>query len=115
MWSFEQNTNHKSSPQSRNHHGDVQKNVIPNTLGVTRSIAYRQNRLVNKKTAIIIKMILHLGIKKVLVVGTIKFSCNCLRSIFFRQRILWYFTVHLFVLPFYFYREFNHFSDHVFD
>jgi hypothetical protein len=35
-----QNTNHKSSPQSCNHHGDVRKNVIPNTLGVTKSIAY---------------------------------------------------------------------------
>ena len=41
--------------QSRNHHGDVQKNEIPNTLGVTRSIPYRRNRHVNRKTAIITK------------------------------------------------------------
>jgi hypothetical protein len=44
-----------------NHHGDVQKNVIPNTLGVTWSIAYCQNHLVNRKTAIIVKLILHIG------------------------------------------------------
>ena len=54
IWSFEQNTNHKSSPQLCNHHGNVQKNVIPNTLGVTQSIAYCQNCLVHWKTAIIV-------------------------------------------------------------
>jgi hypothetical protein len=42
-----------------------------------RSIAYRRNRLVNRKTAIVVKMTLHVGIKieiKVFVVRTMKFS-----------------------------------------
>ena len=62
--SFEQNTNHKSSPQSRNHHDDVRKNVILNTLGVMWSIPYRKNCLVNRKTAIIVELTLHVGIKE---------------------------------------------------
>ena len=33
------------------------------THGFTRSIAYRRNRLVNRKTAIVVKMTLHVGIK----------------------------------------------------
>ena len=42
-----------------------------------RSIAYRRNRLVNRKTAIVVKMTLRVGIKieiKVFVVRTMKFS-----------------------------------------
>jgi hypothetical protein len=56
---------HKSqlSPQSRNRHGNVQKNVIPNTLGVTQIITYCQNRLVNRKMSIAVKLILHVRIK----------------------------------------------------
>ena len=51
-------------PQSHNHHGDVRKNVIRNTLGETRSIAYCKNRLVNRKKAIVVELILHVGTKE---------------------------------------------------
>ena len=53
--------NHKPQlyPQHRNHHDEVWKNVIPYALGLTRSIAYLRNCLVNRKTAIIVKMTLH--------------------------------------------------------
>ena len=58
--------NHKPQlyPQHRNHHDEVWKNVIPYALGLTRSIAYLRNCLVNRKTAIIVKMTLHVGIRK---------------------------------------------------
>ena len=49
--SFEQNTNHKLSPQSCN----------PNTLGLTWSIAYHPNRLVNSGTAQRVKKTLQVG------------------------------------------------------
>ncbi len=50
-------------PTTRNHHDEVQKNGIPYAVSLTRSIAYRRNRLVNRKTAIIVNMTLHVGIK----------------------------------------------------
>ena len=58
--------NHKPQlrPQHCNHHDEVQKNVIPYAVGLTRSIGYRWNCLVNRKTAIIVKMTLHVGTRK---------------------------------------------------
>ncbi len=58
--------NHKPQllPQHCNHHDEVRKNGIPYAVGLMRSIGYRQNRLVNRKTAIIVKMTLHVGISK---------------------------------------------------
>ncbi len=55
---------------------------------------YRRNRLVTRKTAIIVKMTLLVGRNKkeikVMVVRTITNSCDCLRSVLLTQRI----TVH---------------------
>ncbi len=42
----------------------MRKNGIPNAVGLTWSIAYRRNHLVNRKTAIVVKMTLHLGIRE---------------------------------------------------
>ncbi len=53
--------NHKPQlgPQHRHHHDEVWKNGISYAVGLMRSIAYRGIRLVNRKTAIVAKMILH--------------------------------------------------------
>jgi hypothetical protein len=40
----------------------MQKNGIPYAVGLMRSIAYRWNHLVNRKTAIIVTMTHHVGI-----------------------------------------------------
>ncbi len=50
-------------PTIMNHRHDVGKYAISNTLGVTQSITYLQNCLVNRKTAIIVKLTIHVGIK----------------------------------------------------
>jgi hypothetical protein len=41
----------------------VQKNGISYALGLMQSIAYRWNGLVNRETAIVVEMTLHVGIK----------------------------------------------------
>jgi hypothetical protein len=51
-------------PQHLHHHDKVRKNGISYAVGLMRSIAYRRIRLVNRKTAIIVKMTLHVGIRK---------------------------------------------------
>jgi hypothetical protein len=58
--------NHKPQlcPQHCNYHDKVQKNVIPYGVGLTRGIGYCPNCLVNRKIAIIVKMTLHVGIRK---------------------------------------------------
>jgi hypothetical protein len=45
------------------HHDKVRKNGIPYALGLTQSIAYRQNFLINKNPYIVVEMTLHVGIK----------------------------------------------------
>jgi hypothetical protein len=61
-----QRANHRPQlcPQRCNHHDEVRKNVIPYGVGLTGSIGYCRNRLANRKTAIIVKMTLHVGIRK---------------------------------------------------
>ena len=58
--------NHKPQlcPQHCNHHDEVWKNVIPYRVGLMRSIGYQRICLVNRKTAIIVKMTFHVGIRK---------------------------------------------------
>jgi hypothetical protein len=46
-----------------NHHDEVRKNGIRYALGLTRSIAYRRNCLVNRNPDIVVEMTLHVGIK----------------------------------------------------
>ncbi len=50
-------------PQHRHHHDEVWKNGISYAVGLMRSIAYCRIRLVNRKTAIVAKMTLHVGIR----------------------------------------------------
>jgi len=45
-----------------NHHNEVRKNVILYALDLRWSITYHQSCLVNRKTAIVINMSLHVGI-----------------------------------------------------
>ena len=61
---------HNHKPQTttepttqHNHHDEVWKNGIPYALGLTRSIAHRQNCLVNRNLDIVVEMTLHVGIK----------------------------------------------------
>jgi hypothetical protein len=65
LMQWHKTTNHNSAHNTygNNHHDEVRENGIPYALGLTRSIAYRRNRLVNRKTAIIVSMTLHVGIK----------------------------------------------------
>jgi hypothetical protein len=46
-----------------NHHDEVRKNGIRYALGLTRSIAYRRNCLVNRNPDIVVEMTLHVGVK----------------------------------------------------
>ncbi len=57
-----QRTNHKPKLclQHCNHHDKMRKNVIPYGVGLTQSIGYCRNRLANRKTAIIVRMTLHI-------------------------------------------------------
>jgi hypothetical protein len=61
--------NHKPQTTTRpptthhNHHDEVGKNGIRYALGLTRSIAYRRNCLVNRNPDIVVEMTLNVGIK----------------------------------------------------
>jgi hypothetical protein len=61
MFFFAQSStlNHKPQlgPQHRHHHDEVRKNGISYAVGLMRSVAYCQICLVNRKTAIVAKMI----------------------------------------------------------
>jgi hypothetical protein len=50
-------------PTTHNNHDKVRKNGIPYALGLTRSIAYPRNCLVNRNPDIVVEMTLHVGIK----------------------------------------------------
>ena len=50
-------------PTTHNHHDEVRKNGIPYALGLTRSIAYRRNCLLNRNPDIVAEMSVHVGIK----------------------------------------------------
>ncbi len=58
--------NHKPQlgPQNRHHHDEVRKNGISYAVGLMWSIAYHWIRLVNRKTAMIAKMTLKVGISE---------------------------------------------------
>ena len=58
--------NHKPQlgPQNRHHHDEVQKNGISYAVGLIRSIEYRLICLVNRKTAMVAKMTLKVGISE---------------------------------------------------
>jgi hypothetical protein len=51
------------SGDTTQHHDKEVKNGIPYALGLAWIFAYCRNCLVNRKTAIIVKMTLHVGIK----------------------------------------------------
>ena len=87
--------NHKPqlSPQHRHHHDEVRKNGISYAVGLMRSIAYRRIRLVNKKTAIVANMTLHVGINSKQEAGEYvryPFLVILLGCVFVRQRVLRY-------------------------
>ncbi len=46
------------------HHDEVHKNVILNTMGMTQSKAYCLNHLLNRETVMVIKMTCNVGIEK---------------------------------------------------
>ena len=58
--------NHKPQlcPQHCNHHDEVHKNVILNTMGMMQSIAYCLNHLLNRETVMVIKMTCNVGTEK---------------------------------------------------
>ncbi len=58
--------NHKPQlrPTTHNYHDEVRKNGIPFSLGLMWSIAYHRNCLVNRKTAIVVKMTVNVGIQE---------------------------------------------------
>jgi hypothetical protein len=51
-------------PQHGHHHDEVRKNGISYEVGLTWKIGHHRNRPANRKTAIIVKMTLHVGIWK---------------------------------------------------
>ena len=92
--------NHKPQlgPEHRHCHDEFRKNEISYAVGLMRSIAHCWIRLVNRKTAIVAKMTLHVGIKSKREVGDYvryTFLVILLGCIILRLRVLRYISTEI--------------------